>query len=135
MKKVLFFISLIVCLNTTGQNMSNKDFWQKDKIYHGITVFSISTVTYAYLSIHKKHKNLSDFKKRLISFSTGMLVGILEEVRDSMEPNNHPCWGDLKADMTGALTFQVAVTIPLNFNSKKIKYKRFHKKFINIVKR
>jgi uncharacterized protein YfiM (DUF2279 family) len=123
MKKALFFISFIIFSSTTGQNITNKDFWQKDKIGHSIGVFTISTATYAYLSIHKKHRNLSEFQKRLISFSTGTLVGILKEIGDSREPGNHACWGDMKANITGALAFQIALTIPLNFKSKKIKFR------------
>jgi uncharacterized protein YfiM (DUF2279 family) len=121
MKKVLFFMSFITFLSTTGQNMTHKDFWQKNKIVHSIAVFSISTGTYAYLSIHKKHKNLSDLQKRLISLSTGMFVAILKEVGDDIRPGNHGCWADMKANMTGALAFQIAITIPLSFNSKKNK--------------
>ena len=122
MKKALFFISVITFLSTTGQSMANKEFWgSPGRVGHSVGVFSISTATYAYLSIHKKHKNLSEFQKRLISFSAGMFVGILKEVGDSMAPNNFYCWNDMQANALGGMAFQVAVTIPLSFKKKKQK--------------
>jgi uncharacterized protein YfiM (DUF2279 family) len=122
MKKALFFISVITFLSTTGQSITSKEFWKpKGQVGHCVGVFTISTATYAYLSIHKKHRNLSEFQKRLISFSAGMLVGILKEIGDSMEPNNFYCWKDMQANAVGAIAFQVAVTIPLSFKKKKRK--------------
>jgi uncharacterized protein YfiM (DUF2279 family) len=122
MKKALFFISLITFLSTTGQSMVNKEFWESPgRVGHSRGVFVISTATYSYLTIHKKHRNLSEFQKRLISFSAGMLVGILKEVGDSMEPNNFYCWDDMQANTIGAIAFQVAVTIPIGFKKKRQK--------------
>ena len=72
---------------------------------HCVGVFTISTATYAYLSIHKKHRNLSEFQKRLISFSAGMFVGVLKEIGDSMEPNNRFCWKDMQANALGGVSF------------------------------
>ena len=118
MKKALFFISVITFLSTTGQSITNKEFWGRDQIGHGRGVFVISTATYTYLTIHKKHRNLSEFQKRLISFSAGMFVGIIKEIGDSMEPNNYYCWKDMQANTVGAIAFQVAITIPLNFKKK-----------------
>ena len=88
MKKALFFISVITFLSTTGQSITNKEFWEIRTSWSLCWSFYISTATYAYLSIHKKHRNLSEFQKRLISFSAGMFVGVLKEIGDSMEPNN-----------------------------------------------
>ena len=119
MKKALFFISVITFLSTTGQSITTKEFWGKDSVGHSRGVFTISTATYTYLSINKKHRNLSEFQKRLISFSAGMFVGILKEIGDNMEPNNRFCWNDMQANAVGAIAFQVAVTIPLSFNKKK----------------
>ena len=120
MKKVLFFISVITFISTTGQSITNKEFWETGgKVGHSVGVFSISTATYAYLSIHKKHRNLSELQKRLISFSAGMLLGILKEIGDGMEPGNRFCWNDMQANALGGVAFQVAITIPLNFNKKK----------------
>jgi uncharacterized protein YfiM (DUF2279 family) len=121
MKKALLFISVITFLSTTGQSIMNEDFWIDEKVGHSRGVFVISTAAYTYLSIHKKHRNLSEFQKRLISFSAGMLVGILKEIGDSMEPNNFYCWKDMQANAVGAVAFQVAVTIPLSFKKKKRK--------------
>ena len=122
MKKALFFISVITFLSTTGQSMANKEFWEtRGQVGHSVGVFTISTATYAFLSIHKKHRNLSEFQKRLISFSAGMFVGILKEVGDSMAPNNIFCWNDMQANALGGAAFQVAVTIPLSFKKKKQK--------------
>ena len=119
MKKALFFISVITFLSTAGQSMANKEFWETTgQVGHCVGVFTISTATYAYLSIHKKHRNLSEFQKRLISFSAGMLVGILKEIGDSMKPNNLYCWKDMQANALGGAAFQVAVTIPLSFKKK-----------------
>ena len=121
MKKALFFISVITFLSTTGQSITSKEFWGTDQIGHSRGVFVVSTATYTYLTIHKKHRNLSEFQKRLISFSAGMLVGILKEVGDSMEPNNFYCWDDMQANTIGAIAFQVAVTIPIGFKKKRQK--------------
>ena len=119
MKKALFFISVITFLSTTGQSMANKEFWEtRGQVGHSVGVFTISTATYAFLSIHKKHRNLSEFQKRLISFSAGMFVGILKEIGDGMEPNNIFCWNDMQANALGGVAFQVAVTIPLSFKKK-----------------
>ena len=123
MKKALFFISVITFLSATGQTIIDKEFWKKSHAREGhcVGVFTISTVTYTYLSINKKHRNLSEFQKRLISFSAGMFVGILKEIGDSMEPNNRFCWGDMQANALGGAAFQVAVTIPLSFKKKRQK--------------
>jgi len=120
MKKALLFISVITFLSTTGQTIIDKEFWKKSHSREGhcVGVFTISSATYAYLSIHKKHRNLSEFQKRLISFSAGMFVGVLKEIGDSMEPNNRFCWGDMQANALGGAAFQVAVTIPLSFKKK-----------------
>ncbi len=118
MKKTLFFISVITFLTTKGQSIMNEDFWIDDKVGHSRGVFVTSAAAYTYLSIHKKHRNLSEFQKRLISFSAGMIVGILKEIGDSMEPNNFYCWKDMQANAVGAVAFQVAVTIPLSFKKK-----------------
>ena len=118
MKKALLFISVITFLSTTGQSIMNEDFWIDEKVGHSRGVFVISTAAYTYLSIHKKHRNLSEFQKRLISFSAGMFVGILKEVGDSMAPNNIFCWNDMQANALGGAAFQVAVTIPLSFKKK-----------------
>tara|TARA_B100000809_G_scaffold265803_1_gene325805 strand:- start:4730 stop:5122 length:393 start_codon:yes stop_codon:yes gene_type:complete len=129
MKKVLIFISLVTFLNMTGQNMSNEDFWKEDKIKHSVGVFGISSITYAYLSIHSKHKNLNEFQKRLISLSTAIVAGSLKEVIDGISPNNEASWADMGANMAGALAFQVAITIPLNIKSKnkKVRDIAYHK--------
>jgi uncharacterized protein YfiM (DUF2279 family) len=122
MKKALLFIAVITFLSTTGQSMANKEFWEAPgQVGHCVGVFTISTATYAYLSINKKHRNLSEFQKRLISFSAGMFVGILKEIGDGMEPNNSFCWNDMQSNALGGIAFQVAVTIPLSFKKKKQK--------------
>ena len=122
MKKALFFISVITFLSTTGQSMANKEFWEMPgQVGHSVGVFAISTATYTYLSINKKHRNLSELQKRLISFSAGMFVGILKEIGDGMEPNNSFCWNDMQSNALGGVAFQVAVTIPLSFKKKKRK--------------
>jgi len=122
MKKALFFISVITFLSTTGQSITSKEFWEpQGQVGHCVGVFTISSVTYAYLSIHKKHRNLSEFQKRLISFSAGMFVGVLKELGDGMEPDNYFCWNDMQANALGGVAFQVAVTIPLSFKKKKQK--------------
>jgi uncharacterized protein YfiM (DUF2279 family) len=119
MKKALFFISLITFLSTTGQSITSKEFWKpKGQVGHCVGVFTISTATYAYLSIHKKHRNLSEFQKRLISFSAGMFVGVLKELGDGMEAENRFCWNDMQSNALGGVAFQVAVTIPLSFKKK-----------------
>jgi len=119
MKKALFFISVITFLSTAGQSMTSKEFWEPEgQVGHCVGVFTISTATYAYLSIHKKHRNLSEFQKRLISFSAGMFVGVLKELGDGMEPDNVFCWNDMQANALGGVAFQVAVTIPLSFKKK-----------------
>ena len=129
MKKVLFFISLMTFLSTTGQNMSSENFWKEDKVKHSVSVFGVSSITYAYLSIHNKHKNLNEFQKRLISLSTAIAVGSLKEVIDGISPNNEASWADMGANMAGALAFQVAITIPLNIKSKnkKVRDIAYHK--------
>ena len=119
MKKALFFISVITFLSTTGQSMANKEFWEvRGQVGHSVGVFAISTTTYTYLSINKKHRNLSELQKRLISFSAGMFVGILKEIGDSMVPNNRFCWNDMQANALGGVAFQLAVMIPLSFKKK-----------------
>lgn len=121
MRKILFFISLMTFLGTSGQNMASKDFWIKDKIRHSIGTFGISSVTYAYLSMHPKHKNLNELQKRLISFSTVILTCALKEAFDSLGPNRVDSWKDMGANMTGILAFQMVITIPLNKKRKKTK--------------
>tara|TARA_R110000851_G_C12776392_1_gene534778 strand:+ start:164 stop:532 length:369 start_codon:yes stop_codon:yes gene_type:complete len=118
MKKVLFLSMLISSLSISSQKMTSENFWQEDKIKHSLATFGISTVTYAYLSIHKKHKNLNELEKRLISFSTAIFVGSLKEAIDGISSKGDASWDDMGANMVGALAFQVAVTIPLNIKRK-----------------
>lgn len=103
--------------------MSSESFWEEDKIKHSVGTFGISGITYAYLSIHNKHKNLNEFQKRLISLSTAIVVGSLKEAYDNMSPNNKASCGDMQANMAGTLSFQVAITIPLNFKRKEKRLK------------
>jgi len=117
MKKVLLILLLITFTNVSGQN--NNNFWQKDKVGHAVGVFAISTATYTFLSIHKEHRNLSELQKRLISFSAGMIMGILKEAGDSMQPGNKANWGDMKANTIGALSFQISISIPLVFKKRR----------------
>lgn len=117
MKKVLFILLLITFTNVSAQN--NSKFWQKDKVGHAVGVFAISTATYTFLSIHKEHRNLSELQKRLISFSAGMIMGVLKEAGDSMQPGNKANWGDMKANTIGALSFQISITIPLVFKKRR----------------
>lgn len=120
MKRVLFFIGMvIISLDMAGQGMTSTDFWQKDKIKHSIGTFGINTVTYTYLSIHNKHKKLPELHKRLISFSTAMIIGSLKEVFDSTSSKHDASWGDMGANAVGALAFQATVSIPLNLKRKK----------------
>ena len=121
MRKILFFISFMTFLGTSGQNMGSKDFWKEDKIKHSIGTFGLSSITYAYLSIHPKHKNLNEFQKRLISLSTAILTCALKEAVDSVSPDGHASWKDMGANMAGVIAFQVVITIPLNKKRKKIK--------------
>lgn len=110
----------------TGQNITNTDFWQKDKIIHSVGSFGISTITYTYLSIHPKHKELPELQKRLISLSTTIIIGTLKEAVDSTSSNHYASWSDMGANAIGALTFQAVITIPLNFTAKhKRKKERF----------
>ncbi len=118
MKRIVLFITLLLCIEMTGQNITNTDFWQKDKIMHSVGSFGISTITYTFLSIHNKHKELPELQKRLISFSTTIIIGTLKEVVDSTSSNHYASWGDMGANTIGALTFQAVITIPLNFNTK-----------------
>lgn len=129
MKKILFFISLMTFLSTTGQNMSSENFWKEDKIKHTVGVFGISSITYAYLSIHNKHKNLSELQKRLISLSTAIVTSGLKEAIDGISPKSEASWGDMGANMAGALAFQVVITIPLNIKRKEKRLKdiAYHK--------
>jgi len=109
--------------NINSQNMISSDFWQKDKIQHSLASFGISTFTYTYLSLHNKHKDLPELKKRLISISAALLIGGLKEVSDSFSPKHDASWGDMGANTAGALAFQVSIAIPLNIKRKKNKEK------------
>jgi len=114
MKRVLFFIALMTFFGAKGQNMASEDFWHEDKIKHSISTFGVSTFTYTYLSIHDKYKNLPELNKRLISFSTALIIGSLKEIIDVFSARSDASWGDMGANTVGALAFQVAITIPLN---------------------
>jgi uncharacterized protein YfiM (DUF2279 family) len=129
MKNILFFISLMTFLSTTGQNMSSENFWKEDKIKHSVATFGISSITYTYLSIHNKHKNLNELQKRLISLSTAIVVGSLKEAIDGISSRGDASWGDMGANMAGALAFQVVITIPLNIKRKEKRLKdiAYHK--------
>lgn len=105
-------------IGVNAQNSMHNEFWKEDKRKHSVGSFCISTTTYVYLSVHEKHKNLSEFKKRLISFSTAMVIGGIKEVRDSFTSKGTAEWSDIEANLIGSLAFQVSLTIPLNFNKK-----------------
>ncbi|MBG6129125.1 uncharacterized protein YfiM (DUF2279 family) [Aquimarina sp. EL_43] len=126
MKRILLFITILLCAEVMAQNTNNTDFWQKDKIMHSVGSFGISTITYTYLSIHPKHKNLPELQKRLISLSTTIIIGSLKEVVDSTSSNHYASWGDMGANAIGALTFQAVVTIPLNFNTRHKRKKQHY---------
>ncbi|EAR11859.1 hypothetical protein PI23P_11017 [Polaribacter irgensii 23-P] len=101
--------------------MGSKDYWKANKIKHSVGSFGISSVTYAYLSDHTKHKNLNEVQKRLISLSTALIIGTLKETIDSLSPNNEASWGDMRANIAGVLAFQVAITIPLSIKRRSLK--------------
>ncbi len=119
MKRILFFITVMMCFLMTGQEITTTDFWQKDKIKHSIGTFGISAVTYTYLSIHKKHKKLPEVYKRLISLSTAMAIGGLKEAIDSTSSNRYASWGDMGANAVGVLAFQATISIPLHLKPKR----------------
>jgi uncharacterized protein YfiM (DUF2279 family) len=121
MKKIVLFILLIPFLSTNGQHMGSKDFWKEDKIKHSVGSFGISSITYAYLSVHTKHKNLNEVQKRLISLSTAIIIGALKETIDSLSSNNEASWGDMRANIAGVMAFQVVVTIPLSIKRRSLK--------------
>lgn len=125
MKKYIFFMMVMSFLGVHSQNSMNAEFWKKDKIGHAQSSFIISTGTYVFLATHKKYKHLSEFKKRLISFSIPMLLGCVKEIHDMNSPNNNAQWGDMEANLIGSLAFQVSVTIPLNFKKNKTDAKLF----------
>jgi len=114
---------LITFFGVNCQNMINEDFWQKDKVAHSIVGFGISACAYTYLSLHNKHKNLTKFQRRTISFSVALLAGGLKEVTDSFSSKHDASWGDIGANMAGALAFQVTISIPLNKKRKGNKEK------------
>ncbi len=121
------FITLVMSfLGVHSQNSMHTEFWQKDKVGHAQSSFLISTGTYVYLATHKKYKHLSEFKKRLISFSIPMILGCVKELSDMPSSNNRQAqWGDMEANLIGSLAFQVSVTIPLNFKKTKSDAKLF----------
>ncbi|MDY8135519.1 hypothetical protein [Aquimarina sp. 2201CG5-10] len=125
MKRILFVITLMICINAIGQDITSTDFWEKDKIKHSIVSFGISTATYTYLSLNKKHKKLPELHKRLISLSTTILLGGLKEIMDSSSSNSVASWEDMGANAVGALAFQVTISIPLSFKSKNKKEENF----------
>lgn len=128
MKKYIFFMMVMSFLGVHSQNSMHAEFWKKDKIGHAQSSFLISTGTYVYLATHKKYKHLSEFKKRLISFSIPMILGCVKELSDLPSSNSRQAqWGDMEANLIGSLAFQVSVTIPLNFKKNKSDAKLFTK--------
>ena len=118
MRRLIFIILILSFVGVTAQNSIQKEFWKEDKRKHSVGTFLISTAAYTYLSTHKKHKNLSEFEKRLISFSTAMFLGALKEVHDVYSSKGTPEWGDVEANLVGSLAFQVSLTVPLSFKKK-----------------
>ena len=99
--------------------LSNQ-FWDgKDKGLHIASTFGVSTATYTFLSLHPKYKNYSTFNKRLISFGSAMLVGLVKETFDGMQKDKVFNPNDMVANLMGSLAFQASVTIPLNFKKKE----------------
>lgn len=127
MKLIIIIFVFLFALKMYGQlnsvkleNSLNNGFWsQPDKKKHFITTMGISTATYTFLAIHPTYKDFSPFKKRVISFTSAMLVGLIKETIDSRTKNNHFSSGDMFADLSGAFAFQASATIPLNFKKKQ----------------
>lgn len=105
------------------ENPLNGDYWsQPDKQKHIMATMVISTATFTFLSVHPTYKNFSPLKKRLISFGSAMLVGLIKETIDSGSENNYFSNGDMFANMSGAFAFQLSATIPLNIKKKEETY-------------
>ena len=115
MKKFILITLVASFLGAHSQNSMHSEFWKQDKRGHFTGTFLISSGTYVYLSTNKKYRHFSEFKKRLISFSTAMLIGCLKEVGDKFNSSRHSEWGDMEANLMGSLAFQITVSIPLSF--------------------
>ncbi len=124
MKTILHTFILMLCFYSQAQKMTTPDFWQADKIKHSAVSFGISTATYTYLSVHKKHKKLPELHKRVIALSTTLIVGALKEVVDSQSSTGVASWADMSANTVGALAFQASITIPLRIRSKHRKKRK-----------
>ena len=118
MRRLILITLALSFVGVTAQNSMQKGFWKEDKRKHTVGTFLISTTTYTYLSTHKKYKNLSEFEKRLISFSTAMAIGALKEVHDIYSSKGTLEWRDMEANLIGSLAFQVSITVPLSFKKK-----------------
>lgn len=96
MKLIIVFVFLFA-LKMCGQsnsikleNPSNNGFWsQPDKKKHFIATMGVNTVTYTFLALHPTYKDFSPLKKRVISFTLAILVGLIKETIDSRTKNNH----------------------------------------------
>lgn len=119
MKAIFFTVAFFAISISTAQNSFNKEFWQQDKVFHTITTASISATTYALLEMNSNFSDMSEIEKRLISFTASMLVGFVKEGSDLLSSKSHASWGDVEANLIGALSFQAAITIPLELSKSK----------------
>lgn len=128
LKLIIISFIFLFALNINGQSVAvenplNNDFWsQTDKQKHMIATMGVSTATYTFLEFHPTYKNFSTFKKRMISFSSAMLVGLVKETIDSTSKNNQFSSGDMFANLSGAFAFQLSVSIPINLKKKEDPY-------------
>ena len=78
---------------------------EDDKKKHFISTLGVSTATYTFLSIHPRYKKFSPFKKRLISFSSAMLLGLVKETADGFHNKslNKFTFEQLKSYFAGTL--------------------------------
>ncbi|MFC5048584.1 hypothetical protein ACFSTE_08870 [Aquimarina hainanensis] len=119
MRTIVTGIIMILGLQMMAQEHEKGEFWADDKMKHSVGSFGISAITYTYLSYHKRYQHLSELEKRVISFSTTMLVGTLKEVTDKYSSNGVASWADMGANAIGAITFQATVTIPISIKKRK----------------
>jgi len=99
MKKIFLFLFSLSILFSLNLNQPDK---QKHLIVSSIFSFTAGTIYSHY------NPKSSKIKKFLISFGTGIGVGILKEISDGMKKNNKFDHKDLHADILGAFLGSVA---------------------------
>ena len=106
MLKKIILVLIFVSFSFAKIEILGINYSQKDKKLHTTASFILATTSDAIFTKYYKYqynKEPTKFQRFTVSFLTSFSIGILKELHDKNQENNHFDNKDLKADFIGSL--------------------------------